>query len=44
VTLSVKAKDAQEQAEVIKKYGRTNEATTTLGDLFKEKISSKDSE
>ncbi|MDQ5884400.1 MAG: small subunit ribosomal protein, partial [Pseudomonadota bacterium] len=33
VTLSVKAKDAQEQAEVIKKYGRTNEATTTLGDL-----------
>ena len=36
VTLSVKAKDAQEQAEVIKKYGRTNEATTTLGDLFKD--------
>ncbi len=44
VTLSVKAKDAQEQAEVIKKYGRTNEATTTLGDLFKDKMSSKDSE
>ncbi len=44
VTLSVKAKDAQEQAEVIKKYGRTNEAATTLGDLFKEKIASKDNE
>lgn len=44
VTLSVKAKDAQEQAEVIKKYGRTNEATTTLGDLFKDKMASKDSE
>lgn len=44
ITLSVKAKDAQEQAEVIKKYGRANEAATTLGDLFKEKISSKDNE
>jgi len=44
ITLSVKAKDAHEQAEVIKKYGRTNEATTTLGDLFKEKIANKDNE
>jgi len=44
ITLSVKAKDAQEQAEVIKKYGRANEAATTLGDLFKEKIASKDNE
>ena len=30
-------------AEAIKKYGRNNEMSTTLGDLFKEKISSKDS-
>lgn len=44
ITLSVKAKDAAEQAEAIKKYGRTNEATTTLGDLFKDKMGSKDSE
>lgn len=44
ITLSVKAKDAHEQAEAIKKYGRSNEATTTLGDLFKEKMASKDSE
>ncbi len=44
ITLSVKAKDAAEQAEAIKKYGRTNEATTTLGDLFKDKMASKDSE
>jgi small subunit ribosomal protein S1 len=44
ISLSVKAKDAQEQAEVIKKYGRNNEVSTTLGDLFKEKITSKDSD
>ena len=44
ITLSVKAKDAHEQAEAIKKYGRSNEVTTTLGDLFKDKMSSKDSE
>lgn len=44
ITLSVKAKDAHEQAEAIKKYGRSNEATTTLGDLFKDKMASKDSE
>jgi small subunit ribosomal protein S1 len=44
ITLSVKAKDAHDQAEAIKKYGRTNEVSTTLGDLFKEKISSKDND
>lgn len=44
LSLSVKAKDAQEQAEAIKKYTRNNkkDATATLGDLLKEKISSKD--
>jgi len=45
ISLSVKAKDALDQADAIKKYGRTNEVSTTLGDLFKEKIStSKDSD
>ena len=45
ISLSVKAKDALEQADAIKKYARTNEVSTTLGDLFKEKIStSKDSD
>lgn len=42
IALSVKAKDAQEQAEAIKKYARTGEATTTLGDLLKEKMATKD--
>ncbi|HBI21695.1 MAG TPA: 30S ribosomal protein S1, partial [Legionella sp.] len=51
IALSVKAKDAQEQADVIKKYSRGTEApantlggTTTLGDLLKEKMANKDSE
>jgi small subunit ribosomal protein S1 len=50
ITLSVKAKDAQEQADAIKKYSRATETTTntlgsmTLGDLLKEKMANKDSE
>jgi small subunit ribosomal protein S1 len=45
VKLSVKAKDAQEHAEAIKKYSRSGEATATLGDILKEKMASnKDSE
>lgn len=47
ISLSVKAKDAQEQAEVIKKYSRSateNVAATTLGDLLKEKMANKESE
>lgn len=45
ISLSVKAKDAQEQAEVIKKYTRSeNVASTTLGDLLKEKMASKDND
>jgi small subunit ribosomal protein S1 len=47
VVLSIKAKDAQEQAEAIKKYSRSTDSTvasTTLGDLLKEKMASKDSE
>lgn len=44
LSLSVKAKDAQDQAEAIKKYTRSSkkDGTATLGDLLKEKISSKD--
>ncbi len=47
ISLSVKAKDAHEQAEVIKKYTRghdTANSTTTLGDLLKEKMANKDAE
>lgn len=44
ITLSVKAKDAQDQAEVMKKYSRSGEVSTTLGDLLKEKMANKDSE
>ncbi|KTD22346.1 30S ribosomal protein S1 [Legionella londiniensis] len=44
ISLSVKAKDAQDQAEAIKKYSRSGEATTTLGDLLKEKMGSKEGE
>ena len=41
--MSVKAKDAQDQAEAIKKYSRSGEvASTTLGDLLKEKMANKE--
>jgi len=42
VTLSVKAKDADEQAAVIKKYTKNVEATASLGDLLKEKMANKE--
>ena len=47
IALSVKAKDAEDQAEAIKKYSKTAEVSpTTLGDLLKEKMANnnKDSE
>lgn len=45
VVLSVKAKDALEQAEAIKKYSRSNDvATATLGDLLKEKMAGNNKE
>lgn len=44
VALSVKAKDAHEQAEAVKKYSRSGEPTTTLGDLLKEKMASKEND
>ena len=41
----MKAKDAQDEADAIKKYSRTEgAATTTLGDLLKEKMASKEGE
>lgn len=43
IILSIKAKDAQEQADAIKKYSRSGEiASTTLGDLLKEKMANKE--
>ncbi len=43
IALSVKAKDAHEQEEVIKKYTKNQESSNvTLGDLLKEKMASKD--
>ncbi len=44
IKLSVKAKDAEDHAEAIKKYSRTGEATATLGDILKEKMASKEDE
>ena len=44
IALSVKAKDAQDQAEAIKKYSKSGEVATTLGDLLKEKMANKESE
>lgn len=45
IALSVKAKDAQDQADAIKKYSRSSDvATATLGDLLKEKMANKDGE
>ncbi|MGC1181594.1 30S ribosomal protein S1 [Legionella sp.] len=45
IALSIKAKDAQDEADAIKKYSRTEgTSTTTLGDLLKEKMASKEGE
>ncbi len=44
IALSVKAKDAQDEAEAIKKYSRAEGTSTTLGDLLKEKMASKEGE
>lgn len=46
LSLSIKAKDAQEQADAIKKYTRQNSevASATLGDLLKEQMADKDGE
>ncbi|MBA2656168.1 MAG: 30S ribosomal protein S1 [Tatlockia sp.] len=45
IALSIKAKDAQDQADAIKKYSRSGDvASTTLGDLLKEKMANKEAE
>lgn len=45
ISLSIKAKDAQDEAEAIKKYSRSGEGSgPTLGDLLKEKIGNKEEE
>jgi small subunit ribosomal protein S1 len=44
ISLSIKAKDAQEEQEAIRKYSKSGDegSTTTLGDLLKEKMANKD--
>ncbi len=42
ISLSIKAKDAHDQAETLKKYSRSNEVSTTLGDILKDKITTKE--
>ncbi|MFI4918805.1 MAG: 30S ribosomal protein S1 [Legionellales bacterium] len=44
IFLSVKAKDAQDEADAIKKYSRAEGTSTTLGDLLKEQMANKDAE
>jgi small subunit ribosomal protein S1 len=45
ISLSIKAKDAQDEAEAIKKYSRSGEGSSaTLGDLLKEKMVNKEGE
>ena len=44
ISLSIKAKDSDEEAEAMQDYTRSSgSATTTLGDLLKEQLESKDS-
>jgi small subunit ribosomal protein S1 len=43
MSLSVKAKEAYEEAAVVEEYGSSSTGGTTLGDLLKEKISGQDS-
>ncbi|MBA3536395.1 MAG: 30S ribosomal protein S1 [Tatlockia sp.] len=45
IALSIKAKDAQDQADAIKKYSRSGDVSaTTLGDLLKEKMANKEAD
>lgn len=38
ISLSIKAKDSQEEAEALQTYSKKNEPVTTLGDLLKEQL------
>ncbi|MFP5505606.1 MAG: S1 RNA-binding domain-containing protein, partial [Gammaproteobacteria bacterium] len=42
ISLSIKAKETDEEAEAVSDYSRSGSATTTLGDLLKEKMEGKD--
>ncbi len=44
IILSIKAKDNEEEAEVMQEYTRTTSSATTLGDLIKEKMENRASE
>ncbi|OUR74373.1 30S ribosomal protein S1 [Methylophaga sp. 41_12_T18] len=43
LTLSIKAKDDQEESEAVKEYSNVGSGATTLGDLLKEQMNQKDS-
>ncbi|MAK67227.1 MULTISPECIES: 30S ribosomal protein S1 [unclassified Methylophaga] len=43
LTLSIKAKDDQEESEAVKEYSNVSSGNTTLGDLLKEQMNQKDS-
>jgi small subunit ribosomal protein S1 len=43
LTLSIRAKDDQEESEAVKEYSNVSGSNTTLGDLLKEKMDQKDS-
>jgi len=42
ITLSIKAKDLAEEAEVLQDYSRKSGSGATLGDIFKEQMSAQD--
>lgn len=42
LTLSIKAKDDQEESEAVKEYSNVSSGNTTLGDLLKEQMNQKD--
>lgn len=42
LTLSIKAKDSQEETEVMKEYSNVESGNTTLGDLLKEQMDQKE--
>jgi small subunit ribosomal protein S1 len=43
LTLSIRAKDDQEESEAVKEYSNVSASNTTLGDLLKEQMDQKDS-
>jgi len=43
LTLSIKAKDDQDESEAVKEYSNVSSGNTTLGDLLKEQMNQKDS-